>query len=212
MPEPTLGDLFLELARPDDDGFSRRVPVSEFADRYARLRMGNGGGWCRDDGPLARRFNILRHKDRGRIVAVELQGRKKQPIEKPVPAHIRQRITSEPCAVLAVGNVECDHKDGRRDDPRLTDASRVAPDDFQPLSKAANNAKRQHCRRCRETGLRFDARRLGYRISQFKGTGVYNGSRVGCYWHDPRRFNHEASGGDGADRGEAGGPAAAADP
>ena len=67
-------------------------------------------------------------------------------------------------------------------------------DDFQPLSKAANNAKRQHCKRCRETGRRFDAKRLGYRVSQFKGNGVYNGMCVGCYWHDPKRFNCEVSG------------------
>ena len=152
MPRRTIGDLFLELAKPDADGFSRPVRVSEFTDRYARLQMGNGGGWCRDDGPLARRFNIRRHKSGGRIVAVELQGWKKQPIEKPIPAHVKQQVISDPCVVLAVSNVECDHKDGRRDDPRLSDGSRVTIDDFQPLSKAANNAKRQHCKRCRETG------------------------------------------------------------
>lgn len=190
----TLGDLFLELAKPDADGFSRRVPVSEFEGRYERLRMGNGGGWCRDDGPLAKKFNIKRHKEGGRIVAVELQGQKKQPIEKPIPARIKQDITSNLCVVLAVSNVECDHKDGRRDDPRLADINRVTLDDFQPLSKAANNAKRQHCKNCRNTGKRFDARQLGYRVSQFKGNGDYNGSCIGCYWHDPKRFNFEVSG------------------
>lgn len=193
MTRTTLGDLFLELAQPDSDGFSHPVSVSEFTGRYARLTMGNGGGWCRDDGPLARSFNIKRIKERGRIVAVELQGRKKQPIEKPIPARIKRAITSKPCAVLAVGTVECDHKDGRRDDPRLGDIDRVTQDDFQPLSKAANNAKRQHCKSCRETGKRFDATRLGYRIGQFKGNGDYNGSCIGCYWHDPWRFNREVS-------------------
>ena len=55
------------------------------------------------------------------------------------------------------------------------------------------NAKRQHCKSCRETGKRFDARKLGYRIGQFKGNRDYNGSRIGCYWHDPWRFNREVS-------------------
>jgi hypothetical protein len=33
-------------------------------------------------------------------------------------------------------------------------------EDFQPLSKAANDAKRQHCKICMRTGERFDAKKL----------------------------------------------------
>ncbi len=193
MARPTLGDLFIKLAEPDEDGFSRQVSVQEFVDEYEGLRLGNGGSWCRDDGPLARRFNVRRNKAKGKIVSVELQGFKKQPIMKPIPSHVREKITGQPCAVLAVRSVEVDHKDGRRDDPRLTDPAKVTVDDFQPLSKAVNVAKRQHCKQCRESGQRFDARRLGYLVSQFKGNGVYHGTCVGCYWHDPRRFNAEVS-------------------
>ena len=120
--------------------------------------------------------------------AVELHGHKKQPIEKPIPAHIKAQIVAQRCVVLYTSNPECDHKDGRRDDPRLSDASRVTIDDFQPLSKAANNAKRQHCRECRETGRRFDARQLGFAVAQTKGNGAYRGSCVGCYWYDVRQF------------------------
>ena len=99
-------------------------------------------------------------------------------------------MSSQRCAVLWVGNAtEVDHKDGRRDDPRLADPSQVELDDFQPLSKAANNAKRQHCKECRTTGNRFDAKQLGYSVGQVKGNGKYNGTCVGCYWHDPARFN-----------------------
>lgn len=187
--EGSLGALFLELAQPDEDGFSRRVSADEFNGRYERLRLGNGGSWCRDDGPLAREFNIHRVKDKGRIVGVELHGLKKQPIAKPIPAQIRAAVAAQRCVVLDTSNPECDHKDGRRDDPRLNDASKVTIDDFQPLSKAANNAKRQHCRECRETGMRFDARRLGFAVGQTKGNGQYRGSCVGCYWHDVKAFH-----------------------
>lgn len=189
----SLGALFLELASPDPDGFSRRVFVKEFVGPYARLRLGNGGSWCRDDGPLAREFNIHRVKEKGAIVAVELHGLKKQPITKPIPRDIRELIVAQRCPVLNTSNPECDHKDGRRDDPRLNDPARVTVDDFQPLSKAANNAKRQHCRECRETGKRFDARTLGFAIAQTKGNGDYRGSCVGCYWHDVRAFHENAS-------------------
>ncbi len=194
----TKAALFLELAQPDSEGFSRPVPVSEFVGKYDGLQMGNGGSWCRDDGGLARKFNIRRNKQKGAIVSVQLQGHKKAPILKPIPAHIKKQVGEQQCAVLGIGaNIEVDHKDGRRDDPRLTDAALVTLDDFQPMSKAVNNAKRNHCKACRDSGNRFDAKQLGYAVSQVKGNGKYNGTCVGCYWHDPRRFNAEVSAGYG---------------
>ena len=42
-------------------------------------------------------------------------------------------------------------------------------------------------------GKRFDAKRLGYQVSQVRGNGLYNGTCVGCYWHDPLFFNSEVS-------------------
>ena len=35
--------LFLKLAQPDDEGFSREVFVSEFTGEYEKLKFGNGG-------------------------------------------------------------------------------------------------------------------------------------------------------------------------
>lgn len=187
--------LFIELAEPDDLGFSRSVPITEFVDKYAVLQFGNGGDWIRKDGTLARYYNIRRHPEgRGKITHVELQGFRKVPVtEKPIPDSIGRTIRAQRCVVLGTSGPECDHKDGRLDDPRLSDATLVTLDDFQPLSKAANDAKRQHCVECRETGLRFDAKRSGYQVSQVRGNGLYNGTCVGCYWHDPIFFNKEVS-------------------
>ena len=184
-------DIFLSLAKPDSDGFSRIVGIEEL--EREGLGLGNGGSWCRDDGPLAKIYNVVRHKEMGRIIGVELQGYKKSPIQKPIPPHIRKKIISQRCAVLAISKVECDHKDGRRDDPRLSDITRVQMDDFQPLSKAANSAKRQHCINCKKTNKRFDAKRLGYAVSQWKGDKTYRGTCIGCYWYSPKRFNEEVS-------------------
>ena len=184
----SMAALFLELAQPNQQGFSREVAIGEFEGKYQKLQLGNGGSWCRDDGPLARKYNIRRHKSGGKIVAVELQGYKKLAIEKPIPAWIRAELQHQRCVVLDTSTVEIDHKDGRRDDPRLNDPSNVSLDDFQPLSKAANNAKRQHCKQCRESNRRYDAKRLGFPISQYAGNGLYNGTCIGCYWHDPKAF------------------------
>jgi hypothetical protein len=93
------------------------------------------------------------------------------------------------CVVLDVSNVEVDHKDGRRDDPRLSNMSTQKMQDFQALSKCVNNAKRQHCKTCRDTNIRYDARKLGYKMPQYKGGMEYKGSCIGCYWYDPFEFN-----------------------
>ena len=185
-------DLFLRLAQPDARGFSRAVSVDEFTGEYEGLRFGNGGSWVRDDGGLAAKYNIRRNKEGGRISSVELQGLKKSPIRKTIRADIKQHYKDMRCVVLDIGNTECDHKDGRRDDPRLNDPTQQTIADFQPLSKAANNAKRQHCKRCRETGNRYDAKILGYPVSQVHGNGVYNGTCIGCYWYDLVEFRQLA--------------------
>ena len=184
-------ELFLELAKPNDDGFSREVSIDEFVGKYSVLRFGNGADWARDDGSLAKKYNVRRRRDGRRIAGVSLQGFNKNPINKPIPPHISKAIKAQSCAVLGINhNVQPDHKDGRRDDPRMTDASKVKEDDFQPLSGAVNLAKRQHCKECRQTNKRFDAKKLGYPISQIpgKGNGTYSGSCVGCYWHDILAF------------------------
>lgn len=184
-------DLFLKLAKPNSKGFSRKVPVTEFVGIYARLATNNGGSWSRDDGPLGKMYNVIRHKE-GKGVAithVELQGRKKMKKERRISGKIRKEVGKRKCAVLCVSIVEVDHKDGRYDDPSVSDLNKQKADDFQALSKCVNNAKRQHCKVCKKTGNRFDAKKLGYRVSQVLGNGEYRGTCVGCYWYDPSEFN-----------------------
>lgn len=51
-------DLFLELAKPDEKGFSRWVRVSEFVGAYRALQLGNGGSWCRASSTLAKTYIV----------------------------------------------------------------------------------------------------------------------------------------------------------
>lgn len=185
-------ELFLELALPDDEGFSSRaVETTQFVGKYDRLKMGNGGDWCRRESKLAQIYNVVRNKEEGRgnkIVSVELQGFNKNPTKRPINASIIKEIKRQRCVILDTSNPEVDHKDGRLDDPRLSDINKQTLKDFQPLSKAANNAKRQHCKNCRESGVRFDAKNIGYPVSQYKGNTEYQGTCVGCYWYSPLEF------------------------
>ena len=184
-------ELFLELAKPDNDGFSRKVAVTEFRGRYASLLFGNGGDWARTDGSLGKRYNVVRHKEYGNAIShVELQGYNKQPKERPIGKPVRDALAGQRCVVLATrSKVQVDHKDGRYDNRTVSNVAQQTVADFQPLSQAVNYAKRQHCKRCKETGERFDAKLLGYTVSQIKGNGKYRGTCVGCYWYDPKAFN-----------------------
>ena len=188
----TKNALFIELAQPDELGFSREVSVEEFVGKYQALVFGNGASWARKEATLAKYYNVTRHKKGkgNRITHVELQGYAEDPIQKQTPEHIRKAITANRCVVLGTSEPECDHKIGHPDDPNI---SNQTMDDFQPLSKAANDAKRQHCKNCKNTGLRFDAKRLGYRVSQVRGNPEYEGTCVGCYWYDPLFFNKQAT-------------------
>ncbi len=181
----------MRLANPDKDGFSRRVGIDEL--KSHDLGFGNGADWCRKDGALGKQYNIIRHKEKGKIIAVELHGFQQLPSRRSVRADIKREIAKQRCAVLGTSNPECDHKDGRIYDKPASAMDKQSLEDFQPLSKAANAAKRQHCRRCRETGMRYDATQLGYAVSQFKGYREYRGTCIGCYWHDPIRFNTAVS-------------------
>lgn len=195
MKPKSLKDLFLEIAQPDCDGYSRRVPLSELIDADPRFATGNGGHWCRSDGALGREYHIIRYKEKGRIVAVQLDGRNRSPASKKIAASISQEIKKRKCVVLQIGtNIECDHKNAKYDQRELDDPAQQKLSDFQPLSKAANDAKRQHCKVCRETGVRFDAKRLGYSASYLKGSAS-SPNCEGCYWYDPYEFNRQISAG-----------------
>lgn len=49
--------------------------------------------------------------------------------------------------------IEIDHKDGRKDDLRVSDLNTQTFDDFQALCKACNDKKRQIGKKCKESGI-----------------------------------------------------------
>jgi len=182
--------IYFEIANVDSDGFSDTVPLSVLA--LHGLKTSNGGDWCRTDGSLGVIFNVERALEKGKISSVRLCGYRKNTFERRIDKLMREHYRKMPCVVLAVssGHVEVDHKDGRYD--RYGKLSEN-PLDYQPLHKCANDAKRTHCKRCKESGFRFNAQILGYSVPQYKGGEKYNGSCIGCYWYDPFEFNKRIS-------------------
>ena len=191
----TKNNLFLELAKPEiETGISRWVSVSEFVGRYKSLELGNGGSWCRKESTLAKVYIIEFDKTQtagNRIDGIKLNGFNTEDLgSQQIRADIRKIIKNQRCVILGTSNPEVDHKNGRKNDLRVMTLETQTLDDFQPLSKAANDAKRQFCKECRNTENRYDAKKLGYPISFTKGQLKYENDLgcIGCFWYDPINF------------------------
>lgn len=204
MMKQSKTQLFLNLAKPDDKGESRWVSVSEFVRAYQALALGNGGSWCRVSSNLAKIYNIEFDKsitkgnsiDRIKLSGFNTQKHFNQAIRK----DIKEYYKNKNCVMLGINGtsentkIEIDHKNGRKNEERISDLKQQKIDDFQPLSKAANDAKRQICKRCKETNKRWNAKNiLGNPYEFYKGNENYTDELgcVGCYQYDPVAYRKE---------------------
>lgn len=187
-------ELFEELANIDEDGFSRWVSVDEFVGKYQGLQLLNGAGWSRNDGAFGRKYIIERDKSKtpgNRTDAIRTVGFNNGKYKAYIDADIKKHIQAMRCVILGTSNPEVDHKNGLKNEDRVMENKNQKISDFQPLSKAANDAKRQFCKECKSTGKRYDAKQLGYPMSYYKGGPEHHGEEdacIGCFWYDPIEF------------------------
>jgi hypothetical protein len=195
-------DLFLKLSSPNKSGKSRWVDVSEFKGEFSSLKFGNGSSWGRKSSALAKKYIVETDKSitaGNKIDSIRLNGFNKEVssvLTQSIRPDIHKKHSKERCVVLGTHTscdhkTEVDHKDGRKDDTRVMTVESQKDGDFQPLSKPANDAKRQFCKECKNTNKRYDAKKLGHIISFTKGEEEYS-SEIGCegcYWYDPIAFN-----------------------
>lgn len=194
----TKKELFLALAKPDTNGISRWVSVSEFVGEYESLKLGNGGSWCRASSNLAREYVIEFDKSQSSgnsIDSIRLNGfNKAVNFNQNIRADIKDFYKGKKCVMLGVcgtsenTKIEIDHKDGRKNDERVGDINSQKIEDFQPLCKAANDAKRQICKACKESDTRWSAKNiLGNPYDFYAGDKRYTKDLgcVGCYQYDP---------------------------
>ena len=194
----TLGMLFEAYAEINYDAddptscFSREIKISELKNIHPGFESTNGCQWARSDGSyLGNKYIVKRPKQNGKVFAIQLDGPNINSTKKyrGIRKDIRDTITAQRCVILDVGsNIEVDHKNGKYNDLANLSSGSQKISDFQPLSKAANDAKRQHCKNCIKAGKRFDARKLGYKDGWVVGDELTS-TCIGCYWYDPHRFN-----------------------
>ncbi len=190
----TKNELFLKLAKPNEQGVTRWVRVTEFVGEYADLAFGNGASWARKESTLAKKYKIEFDKiitSGNGIDAIRLIGFNNGDFSQHINADIKRHISSQRCVILGTSKPEVDHKNGMKNEARVMRNEDQKLSDFQPLSKAANDAKRQFCKECMQTGIRYDAKQLGYPMSYYEGSAKHNGEEnacVGCFWYDPIEF------------------------
>lgn len=191
----TKSNLFIKIAKPDEKGISRWVSITEFVGKYASLAFGNGASWARKESSLAKKYLIEFDKSQtsgNGIDRIRLNGFNINSIgSQSIRTDIKYKIRSKRCVILGTSNPEVDHKNGWKNDHVVRNIQAQTIDDFQPLSKAANDAKRQFCKECRRTNIRYDATLLGYPISYYVGGKFHDSSEtgcIGCFWYDPIEF------------------------
>lgn len=193
--EGTKAYLFAKLAKPDEEGKSRWVSKDEFVGEYANLMFQNGADWCRKEATIAKYYYIEFDKSitlGNGIDRIRLNGYKKEERigSQTIRSDIKNYYKGRRCVILYTSNPEVDHKNGWKNDSAM-DVRTQKIEDFQPLSKAANDAKRQICKICRRTNIRFDAKKLGYPMSYYAGNEIHGGNEkgcIGCFWYDPIEF------------------------
>ena len=180
----TQQELFLELAKPDENGVSRWVNTSEFIGKYSTLELLNGLSWGRKSSTLAKTYIVETDKSitaGNKIDRIRLNGFNTSHTSthtQSIRSDIKREIAQKRCVVLGTNRscdhkTEVDHKDGRKDNPRIMNTATQTLEDFQPLSKPANDAKRQFCKECKASGKRYDAKLLGYPVSFTQGNENY---------------------------------------
>ena len=202
----TKKDLFLELAQPDENGESRWVDVGEFVGKFSELQFGNGGSWCRGSSSLAKTFIIEIDKSRtpgNAIDAIRLCGfKKEEQFNQGIRQDIKDYYRDKKCVMLGVNGtsentrIEIDHKDGRKNDARVSGQETQRLADFQPLCKAANDVKRQICKRCKESNKRWSAKNIsGNPYDFYEGGEDYDEALgcQGCYQYDPVEYRRRST-------------------
>lgn len=194
--------LFEKLANPDENGVSRWVSKTEFTGEYSELMFQNGASWCRKESSIAKKYVVVFDKSvtpGNSVDRIKLNGfRDKNDWigGQTIRNDIKNYYKEQRCVILGTSKPEVDHKNGWKNDSNAMNVATQKFEDFQPLSKAANDAKRQFCKECRRTGIRYDAKKLGYPVSFYEGTQKHNGTEtgcIGCFWYDPIEFRKHLS-------------------
>jgi len=114
-------------------------------------------------------------------------------IDQGIRSEIRNTICKNPCAhCKTTTNIECDHKNDLKNDPRVMRKDTQTLDDFQPLCKHCNDVKRSVKSKMLKLNKRIGATHLDFKIDFTQGDETLNKEDpkwyIGTYWGDCTAF------------------------
>lgn len=117
-------------------------------------------------------------------------------IDEGIRSDIRTEICANPCVSCGTTNdIQCDHKNDLKNDPRVMNRSTQTINDFQPLCRHCNCVKRQVLARTKEENKRQSA--PGFPVAFTDGDETFNPEDpnwyVGTYWGDVADFKSKLS-------------------
>ena len=116
---------------------------------------------------------------------------------RPISKDIIEYHKKLPCVNCGSNfELQCDHKNGLYNDPRVLDMKTQTKDDFQSLCRHCNCQKRQIEKKTRETSKRYGATNIPslaiFNIDFIEGDDTVNVKDInalkGTYWYDPIEF------------------------
>lgn len=136
---------------------------------------------------LLNELNKEIHTRNNKLILIKTLGfNKNNKCSNNIREDIRRSMKKCVCVICTSSVIEIDHKNGRKDDESMNTITQK-PEHFQALCKKCNDIKRQKCKECKRTGIRFNAKNIpGFKNkpSFTSGTEKYEGTCVGCYYYD----------------------------
>jgi hypothetical protein len=189
----------LEMAlNPNILGISDWALLEDLVDKVGFSLNGNGCALIQDDRGIGKKYQIEKSYSGNKVYAVRTKGFKGyesladcKSATRYIPSSIRAFFASQPCAFLGTySDIEIDHKDGTYPEIDKSD-----PNNYQPINRNMNSKKRESCKTCKNTGYRYDARKIGHTEGWIEGDSIRTeeiGCR-GCYMFDPIAFRQAFS-------------------
>jgi hypothetical protein len=198
--KPSKIELFKKLAKINNEGCCDWIDKSQFVGEYSELNFNNSADWARQDGSFGIKYLVEFDRsitpgekiDRIRTIGFNPDNK----FSNSIRSDIRKKILTERCVWTGLPDVEVDHKNGQKNNPRIWDIKLQTLDDFQALHKSMNCKKRQLCKNCKLTGIRYDAKNLGYDKSYTSGNENLDKNNpngcVGCFLYDIKDFKSKS--------------------
>ena len=184
-----LVEIFKYLLPRDENGVSDWIE-REFLKTISLKFDNQTMGWrhtLKDMG-----YNIEVIKDGVKVVKYRFNGMtNKVDWKQRIRPDIWREIIKHRCVSCGTSTkIECDHKDGRKNDPLVGNTKTQLFSHFQPMCEHCNKVKKCACEKCIATGKRFDARTMGYKVGWIVGNENYDPTIgcVGCRMYDPLVF------------------------